>query len=498
MILHLSEDCEYLIIDSCTTPEYEQLKVSFDKEVQNYRFNPKYKNGLWNGKINFMTGKYLPATSYGYLFDICEKYHFECQIDGLERLFDTELEYDDFKNCMDDLFSNCKKKPRYYQIDAAYNMLRNRKCMIQVATGGGKTFIAFMVFMYLLYYKKCVDKVCMVVPKVDLVLQPTGDFTEYNGGKFPIKIQQIYSGCKVTPDANIFIGTYQSLREECPEYFSQFGCVLTDEVHMATSISQIKISEMLKCPYRFGISGTIPSTRYADGLTLIKNFGPIVVDIPASKLQEEGFISKCKIKQVRLDYTNEKQKEIFKNAKKECVRTGNGAKMYKLENDFVNESEKRFEIIMKLIAATDKNTMVLFKNKDYGKKIFKWIKENTTKMAYYIDGDIDKKVRAEIRDRMEKKNDVVLVASFGTSSTGISIDNIFNVFFVSSYKSMSTVLQSIGRGLRKNDNIGKNFVNIYDIADDLYKGCYEMNHARERLKLYDMAGFPFEIKKLVF
>jgi superfamily II DNA or RNA helicase len=63
---------------------------------------------------------------------------------------------------------------------------------------------------------------------------------------------------------------------------------------------------------------------------------------------------------------------------------------------------------------------------------------------------------------------------------------------------MSTVLQSIGRGLRKNESIGKNFVNIYDMSDDLYKGCYEMKHAYERLKLYDMVGYPFEIKKLKF
>lgn len=498
MKLHLSEDGEYLVIDSCTTNEYEQLKVSYNKNVKNARFSPKFKNNLWDGKINFMTGRFLPATSYKYLMEICEQYGFECQIDGLENLFDLEIEYDEFKECMDDLFSECKKKPRYYQIDTAYNMLRNRRCMIQLATGGGKTYIAYMVFMYLMYYKKCVSKVCMVVPKVDLVLQPTAAFNEYNNGKFDIKIQQIFSGCKVTPDANIFIGTYQSLREECPEYFSQFGCVLTDECHTATSASQIKIAEMLKSPYRFGISGTIPGTKYADGLTLIKNFGPIVVDIPASQLQDEGYISRCMIHQIRLDYTTDQQKEAFKNAKKECVRTGNGGKMYNLENDFVNESEKRFNVIMKLINANQKNTMVLFKNKDYGKKIFKWLKENTNKMVYYIDGDIDKKVREEIRDRMERKDDVVLVASFGTSSTGISIDNIFSVFFVSSYKSMSTVLQSIGRGLRKNDEIGKGFVNIYDISDDLYKGCYLMGHARERLKLYDMAGFPFEIKKLKF
>lgn len=296
-------------------------------------------------------------------------------------------------------------------------------------------------------------------------------------------------------------GDVYNLRIKCDDEYNHnylANGMVVSNCHLATSASQIKIAEMIKCPYRFGLSGTIPGTKYADGLTLIKNFGPVVVDIPASQLQEEGFISRCKVHQIRLDYTNEKQKEAFKNAKKQCVKVGEGAKMFKLENDFVNESEKRLEIIMKLVAATNKNTLVLFKNKDYGKKILKWIKENTSKMAYYIDGDIDKKIRAEIRERMERKNDVVLVASFGTSSTGISIDNIFNVFFVSSYKSMSTVLQSIGRGLRKNDNIGKDFVNIYDISDDLYKGCYEMNHARERLKLYDMAGFPFEIKRLKF
>jgi superfamily II DNA or RNA helicase len=498
MKLHIDETKEFLVIDECTSQEYVQLQSSYNKEVKNYRFNPKYKNGLWDGKINFMVNRFLPATTYQYLIGVCKQHGFECHIDGLEGMFDTEVDYDGFKSYMDDLFSNCAKKPRYYQIDAAYNMLRNRRCMIQIATGGGKTFIAFMVFMYLLYYKKITDKVCMVVPRVDLVLQPTDDFLEYNGGKFPIRIQQIYSGCKVMPEANIFIGTYQSLRDECPEYFGKFGCVLTDECHTATNASQIKISEMLKCPYRFGMSGTIPGTKYADGLTLIKNFGPVVTDIPASLLQEEGYISRCKIHQIRLDYTSQAQKDAFKKAKKMCVESGNGAKMFKLENDFVNESEKRFNVLMKLISNVGKNTMVLFKNKDYGKKIFRWLKENTTKMVYYIDGDIDKNVRAEIRDRMEVKNDVVLVASFGTSATGISIDKIFNVFFVSSYKSMSVVLQSIGRGLRKNDSIGKDFVNIYDISDDLYKGCYEMNHARERLKLYDMAGFPFEIKTLKF
>lgn len=496
MKLHVDETLEYLVIDECSTQEYEQLCISYNKKTRNYKFSPMYKSGAWDGKISFIKGKYLPASSYKYLFDLCDEFGFECEIDGLEKLIDNDIDYDEFKEWCDDFFSDSKKKPRYYQIDAAYRMLKYKRCMIQLATGGGKTFIAFIVFAYLLT-KKNVKKIMMVVPKIDLVLQPTGDFNEYNqNGKLDMRIQQIYSGCKATPDANIYIGTYQSLCKECADFFSQFDVVLSDECHTATNASTLKIMNQCKFPYRFGLSGTIPVAKYAEGLTLVSNFGPIVVDIKAKQLQEEGYISNCKITQVRLDYTTDSQKEKMKNASKQLRKIGKGKDMFQIENTFVNESEKRFNIITKLAARTDKNTMILFKNKDYGKKVFKWLKENTTKMIYYIDGDIDKKVREEIRKRMEIKNDVVLVASFGTSSTGISINNIFNIFFISSYKSISTVLQSIGRGLRKDENIGKNFVNIYDISDDLYSGCYEMAHARERLLIYESQGFPFGVKKL--
>ena len=495
MKLHIDDTREFLVIDECSQLEYDQLRVSYNKDVKNARFAPNYKSGSWDGKINFMMNKFIPATSYMYLHSICKEFGFECEISNLDVLFDNDIDYDEFAEWCRDFFKDNEKKPRYYQIDAAYRGLKYRRCMLQLATSAGKTFIAFMMIAWLFTHKN-IKKVMMVVPGIDLVLQPTADFTEYNNGKLDIKIQQIFSGCKVTPDANIYIGTYQSLRTECAAFFKQFDMVITDEVHKACSASQIKIMDQCRFPYRIGLSGTIPTTKYADGLTLISNFGPIVIDIKARQLQEEGYISNCKITQVRLNYTTEKQKLAFKEAKKNLVKIGKGKDMYQLENKFVNESEKRFFIIAKLIAATKQNTMVLFNGKDYGKKLFQWLKENTNKMIYYIDGDIDKKVREDIRKRMEIRDDVILVASFGTSSMGISINKIFNIFFITSYKSMSTILQSIGRGLRKSEKINKDFVNIYDMSDDLYSGCYEMAHARERIKIYDNQGFPFEIKKL--
>ena len=495
MKLHINDTKEFLVIDECTQQEYDQLKISYNKDVKKARFSPQFKAGTWDGKINFLRNKYLPASTYHYLFSLAEEFRFPCEISNLDCLFDNDIDYDEFKDWCDEFFKDAEKKPRYYQVDSAYKGLKYRRCMLQLATSAGKTFIAFMMIAWLMTHRN-VKKVMMVVPGIDLVLQPTADFNEYNNGKLDIKIQQIFSGCKVTPDANIYIGTYQSLRSECASFFQQFDMVITDEVHKACSASQIKIMDQCKFPYRIGLSGTIPTTKYADGLTLVSNFGPIVVDIKAKQLQEEGFISDCKITQVRLDYTTDKQKDAFKNAKKNLVKIGKGKDMFQLESKFVNESEKRFFIIAKLIAATKKNTMVLFNGKDYGQKLFKWMKENTTKMVYYIDGDIDKKVREEIRKRMEIRDDVVLIASFGTSSTGISINNIFNIFFITSYKSISTILQSIGRGLRKSEKINKFFVNIYDISDNLYSGSYEMAHARERIKIYESQGFPYEIKKL--
>ena len=495
MKLHIDDTKEFLVIDECTQQEYDQLKISYNKDVKKARFSPQFKAGTWDGKINFLRNKYLPASTYHYLFSLAEEFRFPCEISNLDCLFDNDIDYDEFKDWCDEFFKDAEKKPRYYQVDSAYRGLKYRRCMLQLATSAGKTFIAFMMIAWLMTHRN-VKKVMMVVPGIDLVLQPTADFNEYNNGKLDIKIQQIFSGCKVTPDANIYIGTYQSLRSECASFFQQFDMVITDEVHKACSASQIKIMDQCKFPYRIGLSGTIPTTEYADGLTLVSNFGPIVVDIKAKQLQEEGFISDCKITQVRLDYTTDKQKDAFKNAKKNLVKIGKGKDMFQLESKFVNESEKRFFIIAKLIAATKKNTMVLFNGKDYGQKLFKWMKENTTKMVYYIDGDIDKKVREEIRKRMEIRDDVVLIASFGTSSTGISINNIFNIFFITSYKSISTILQSIGRGLRKSEKINKFFVNIYDISDNLYSGSYEMAHARERIKIYESQGFPYEIKKL--
>ena len=117
-----------------------------------------------------MRGKYLPATSYNYLFSICEQYGFHCEIEGLDTLFDNDIDYDEFKEWCDDFFKDAQKKPRYYQIDSAYKGLKYKRCMLQLATSAGKTFIAFMMFAWLLTHRN--------VKKIMITVVPSGRFVQ--------------------------------------------------------------------------------------------------------------------------------------------------------------------------------------------------------------------------------------------------------------------------------------------------------------------------------
>jgi superfamily II DNA or RNA helicase len=95
---------------------------------------------------------------------------------------------------------------------------------------------------------------------------------------------------------------------------------------------------------------------------------------------------------------------------------------------------------------------------------------------------------------METENDAIVVASFGTFSTGINIRNLHNIIFASPSKSRVRNLQSIGRGLRQ--SAGKKMATLYDIADDLRHKKhmnFTLQHFVERVKIYNEEKFPFKI-----
>ena len=133
----------------------------------------------------------------------------------------------------------------------------------------------------------------------------------------------------------------------------------------------------------------------------------------------------------------------------------------------------------------------------HGKILYNMIK-NTEKIGnrkvFFVHGGTDTTDREQIRKIMETENDAIVVASYGTFSTGINIRNLHNIIFASPSKSRIRNLQSIGRGLRQSD--GKEQATLYDIADDLRhkkRMNFTLQHFVERAKIYNEEKFPFKI-----
>ena len=121
-------------------------------------------------------------------------------------------------------------------------------------------------------------------------------------------------------------------------------------------------------------------------------------------------------------------------------------------------------------------------------------KKNTDRKIFFIHGGVDAEEREQVRAIVEKENNAIIVASYGTFSTGINIRNLHNVILASPSKSRIRVLQSIGRGLRTSDS--KDAVTVYDIADDLkYKTHtnFTLQHLLERLEIYNSENFNYKI-----
>jgi superfamily II DNA or RNA helicase len=330
------------------------------------------------------------------------------------------------------------------------------------------------------------------------VVQASEDFLDYNyRNSVDIKVQQIYSGQKIRPGRNVVIGTYQSLVKKNKEYFEQFDAVIIDETHKAksTSIKTI-LQKCVNAKYRYGLSGTIPKAGTIDRLTLMAYTGPLITEVSANFLQNEGHIAKCKVKVIKMDYAPQSAKDAFREMSQNRYESKD---VFKFEQNYIINSEGRLNFVTNIISRVRGNSLVLFHRIEHGKKIYAKLRQESDKTIYYVDGGTDKDIREEYKKKMEANEEVVIVASYGTFSTGISIKKIHNIFFTESFKSEVIIRQSIGRGLRQHKS--KDSVNIIDFVDDLSSpdwDNYLIRHAKARQKIYKEQKFKYDIKNVSF
>lgn len=452
-----------------------ELNDYFTFDVPGAKFMPAYRNKIWDGKIRLFN--LLTTTLYGglnrYLEEFCKSRNYEIEFEG--DFASDEFSVKEAKEFVDKLKTTLT--PHDYQMDAFVHAVRERRALLVSPTASGKSFIIYLLTRY--YARKTL----IIVPTTSLVSQLASDFKDYgfNSEKY---VHKVYAGQDKISDKPITITTWQSIYKLPKEYFSNFDVVIGDEAHLfkAKSLTSI-LSKLEDCKYRFGFTGTLDGTQ-THKLVLEGLFGAVRKVITTAELIDQKHLSDFRIKAIVLSYPDTVRQMIARSAD------------YQAEMDYIVKLEARNKFIRNLTLSLEGNTLLLFQFVEkHGKDLYDKLKqEGENRNIFYVSGSIDTEDREKIRKIMEKETNAIIVASYGTYSTGINIRNLHNVIFASPSKSRVRNLQSIGRGLRKSEN--KEEAVLYDIADDMtwkQKKNFTLLHFMERIKIYNEEKFQYKI-----
>lgn len=484
-----------------TDIEYDEaifLNDQFSFFAEGYRWNPKFKTRKWDGKIRLfnMRNSTLPIGCFDKLINLCNNSGIKYKVVDYELIqVDSSIEK------INDFLKNdikCELILKDYQVNAILGSFNKNKCISLLPTSSGKSLIQFAVINYLLQ-KGYIKKALLIVPTVSLVDQMGYDFLDYakNVKDYKDNIHCIYSGKSKQSEKPIIISTWQSLINiEDSEWFTQFDLIACDEVHLATGkcLSDI-ISLCSNAKFKLGFSGTLQDSKVAKE-QLESLFGSVNEFVTTKELMDEGTLTKIKIYNLVLNYSDEDKKKFREKIKLEYKKERDGAaKKYQIESDFVQKNKSRMKFILQTVKKCQGNTLILFKNISYGEKLTELInKYIEDRNVYFICGDISPTERERVRLIMEEETNAIIIATLNIFSTGINIKKLKYLMFVQSVKSKIKVLQSIGRVLRKHES--KNEAIFIDIIDSIDRKNFSVKHGLNKLELYDTEGFDYKVKEI--
>ncbi len=452
-----------------------ELGEYFTFFVPNYKFMPSFRNKIWDGKIRLFNtqARSIYAGLSPYVESFCKEreytFEYDSSVEG-----DEEFSADEAMTFVDTL--GMPFMPRDYQMKAFVYAIRKRRGLLLSPTASGKSLIIYLITRYL----NC--RTLIIVPTISLVSQLFKDFEDY-GWDSNENVHKIVAGATKTTNRQVIISTWQSIYKQPKEWFEQFDLVIGDEAHLfkAQSLTSI-LTKMTGCAYRYGLTGTLDGTQ-THKLVLEGLFGRVKQITTTKELIDAGSLAKFRIKALVLKHDDEACDANKKNK-------------YQEEIDYLVSSVARNKFIRNLAISLKGNTLVLYQLVEkHGKvlhKMFEEVKED--RQVFFVHGGVDGDEREEVRRITEGESNAIIVASYGTFSTGINIRNLHNVIFASPSKSKIRTLQSIGRGLRLGSN--KEVATLFDIADDLThksKKNFTLDHFMERMKIYNDEKFEYKI-----
>jgi superfamily II DNA or RNA helicase len=472
-----------------------ELQDYFTYDVPGAKFTPAFKRKVWDGKIRLYNphSGLLPAGLVEYLATFAKDRGYEMEVDSEVAEPEIKFDCDSVKKFVESLRPHARGEPLVphdHQVDALCHALNKTRCVLLSPTASGKSLVVYSLCRH---YQSVIPqhkKILIVVPTISLVTQMYADFADYSSQvdwSVEKNCHKIMGGLEKMTNKQIVISTWQSIYKMPRAWFDNFEAVIGDEAHLfkAQSLSSI-MNKLTDCPYRIALTGTLDGSKIHK-LTIEGLFGPVHRVITTKELMERNLLTSLRIECILLRYPPDVRKTV-------------SGLDYPGEIEWLVGCKARNEFLAHLCAATRGNTLVLFNYVEkHGKPLHEMIEKlcGNDRKVFFVAGETDGEEREEIRNIVERETNAIIVASYGTFSTGINIRSLKNVIFASPSKSRIRILQSIGRQLRKMD--GKHIAKLYDVADDLHHEStlnYTLRHFLKRTKIYESEQFNYKLVKL--
>jgi superfamily II DNA or RNA helicase len=486
MVIGLSEDHLTFL--------YNKFSILSD----NYFFNPRYKLGIWDGKIQFFqpTGK-----TYVYLIEeilpIIIKFGYKVVLEDKRTTnvaAPSKIDDKIFQH-IPHIDTNLPIVLRQDQVDAVNRLIEGGNGICLAGTGCGKTLICSALVMA---YSILNIKTLTIVPDGGLIRQTKAEYINcgLDTGE--------YSGTAKTLEHQHVVSTWQALKNN-PKIVLMFQMVIVDECHglRGNILQKILTQHAGAVPYRFGVTGTLPKSA-TERMAVHAAVGPVRHIMPAHTLIEMGVLANLHIDVLQLeeDLTEEyaqyleEEKQITLNSKPPTYTQFKDSYFgdFTAEKSYLHRNEQRIEWIAELLlikqASGKGNILCLVDSIPLGRQLAALIPG-----AMFVNGkDVKTPAkRAVYYDMFKDHDDLIMIATVHIAGTGLNIRRIFDLVMIDVGQSFIRVVQAIGRGLRKAED--KESVIITDICSDLK---YSKKHMTVRTNYYKEQQYPFKKRKIEY
>ena len=379
------------------------------------------------------------------------------------------------------------KQPRYYQTIAINRTVEhlakgNKRALLVMATGTGKTYTAFQILWRLKQAKKSGRVLYLADRNVLIDQTKTNDFKPFS------KVITKVGSRKADPSFEVYMALYQGLsgNEDWKNIYKEFSkdffdLIIVDECHRGSArvdSAWREILEYFSSASQIGMTATPKETKEVSNMDY---FGKPLYTYSLKQGIEDGFLAPYRVIKVAIDKdvqgyrpkkgeTDQNENEIpdevymAKDFDKKIVIDGRTRVVAKKISEFLKNTDRFSKTIVFCVDIEHAERMrqaLINENSDLYKENSKYI------MRITGDNDLGKQQLDNFIDPASKYP--VIATTSKLMNTGVDAQTCRLIVLDSSIQSMTEFKQIIGRGTRINAEYNKYYFTIIDFRILFFK-----------------------------